>query len=113
MSVNYTGTKMPTIAQWLATFANADFVVTDSFHGCVFSIIFEKPFIAIGNIERGLDRFTSLLGSLGWGNRLINSLDEFNDKRNTLLSSIDYESVNVQLDEQRRHSLSFLTNALA
>lgn len=113
MSVNYTGTKMPTIAQWLATFANADFVVTDSFHGCVFSIIFEKPFIAIGNHYRGLDRFSSLLDSLDLGNRLVYSLDEFNANRCTLLSPVDYKSINALLDEQRHHSLSFLTNALA
>lgn len=113
MSANYTGSKMPTVQQWLALFANAEFVVTDSFHGCVFSIIFEKPFIAIGNTGRGLDRFTSLLDSLDLGNRLINSLYDFNSKRNALLSPIDYKRVKVQLDEQRRQSLSFLTNALA
>lgn len=113
MSANYTGSKMSTVPQWLASFANADFVVTDSFHGCIFSIIFEKPFIAIGNIWRGLDRFTSLLDSLGLDNRLINSLDGFNANRDILLSPIDYENVNAQLDEQRHISLSFLTNALA
>lgn len=113
MSANYSGSKMPTVPQWLATFADADFVVTDSFHGCIFSIIFEKPFIAIGNIERGLDRFSSLLDSLGLGNRLIYSFDEFNANRYALLSPIDYESVNALLDEQRHNSHRFLTNALA
>ncbi len=113
MSVNYTGSRMPTVPQWLATFANADFVITDSFHGCIFSIIFEKPFIAFGNVGRGLDRFTSLLDSLGLDNRLINSSDGFNADRDALLSSIDYKSVNALLDEQRHHSLSFLSNALA
>ena len=113
MSANYTGSKMPTIPQWLAKFANADYVVTDSFHGCIFSIIFEKPFIAFGNVGRGLDRFSSLLDSLGLENRLVNSLNGFNANRSTLLSPIDYKRVKVQLDEQRRQSLSFLTNALA
>ena len=113
MSANYTGTKMPTMAQWLATCANAEAVVTDSFHGCVFSIIFGKPFIAIGNTKRGLDRFTSLLGTLGLTGRLINSLDEFNARRTTLLSPIDYAPANELLSEQRTNSIKFLTNALA
>lgn len=56
------GAKMLTVSQWLAAFDRADFVVTDSFHGCVFSIIFHKPFIAIANEFRGLDRFISLCG---------------------------------------------------
>lgn len=113
MSACYVGTKMPTVPQWLATFANADFVVTDSFHGCIFAILFKKPFIAIGNKLRGLNRFTSLLASLALSDHLINSLDEFNANRFTLLSPIDYNSVNVLLDEQRSHSLSFLIDALA
>jgi len=113
MSASYTGTAMPTVARWLATFAGAGFVVTDSFHGCVFSIIFGKPFIAIGNAERGLDRFTSLLGSLGLTDRLIDSSGDFNANRDTLLSPIDYSSIAPLLDAQRRHSLRFLTDALA
>ena len=36
--------RMPDVQDWLASFANAEFVLTDSFHGMVFSIIFEKPF---------------------------------------------------------------------
>lgn len=52
--------KMP-VEQWLRSFDDAEFVLTDSFHGCVFSIIFRKQFLAIGNKERGLSRFQSLL----------------------------------------------------
>ena len=59
------------VEEWLRAFAQADFVVTDSFHGCVFSIIHRKPFIAIANGERGIDRFTSLLGYLGLQDRLV------------------------------------------
>ena len=113
MSANDTGSKMPTIPQWHAKLAIADYVVTDSFHGCIFSIIFEKPFIALGNVGRGLDRFSSLLDSLGLENRLVNSLNEFNATRSALLSPVDYKSIKALLDEQRHHSLSFLTNALA
>lgn len=63
--------KMPAVEDWLASFANAKFVITDSFHGVIFSIIFNKPFIAIGNEGRGLARFKSLLQKFELENRLV------------------------------------------
>lgn len=104
---------MPAVSQWLANFADARFVVTDSFHGCVFSIIFGKPFIAIGNAERGLGRFRSLLGELGLMDRLITTMQDFRDRRDALMSSPDYAAVNGRLALLRQSSLKFLTDALA
>ena len=49
------------VEQWLRNFDDAELVLTDSFHGCIFSIIFQKQFVVMGNKERGLSRFTSLL----------------------------------------------------
>ena len=46
--------RLPLVEQWLCSFRDANFIITDSFHGCVFSIIYNKPFIAIGNKSRGL-----------------------------------------------------------
>ena len=51
----------PRVTQWLRAFIDAEMVITDSFHGCVFSIIFNIPFWCIGNPERGNTRFDSLL----------------------------------------------------
>lgn len=53
------------IEQWLRSFMDADFVVTDSFHGFVFSIIFNKPFYLFKNEFRGNARFDSLCQILG------------------------------------------------
>lgn len=53
------------VEQWLAGFRDADFIVTDSFHACVFSIIFNKPFIVISNSTRGTARIDSLLEMFG------------------------------------------------
>jgi hypothetical protein len=50
-----------TVEGWIAIFRDASFVVTDSFHGTVFSIIFEKPFRLVANEKRGGARFTDLL----------------------------------------------------
>lgn len=51
----------PSVESWLRGFMDAKFVVTDSFHACVFSIIFGKPFMVVANENRGISRFTSLL----------------------------------------------------
>ena len=56
---------MPPVEQWLRSFMDAKYVITDSFHGTVFSILFEKPCIVIQNASRGNDRFQSLLKVFG------------------------------------------------
>lgn len=61
----------PSVQQWLRSFRDSKFVITDSFHGTIFSIIFNKPFIAIGNAKRGLSRFLSLLSLYGLEDRLV------------------------------------------
>lgn len=55
---------LPPVEQWLRSFMDAKYVITDSFHGTVFSILFEKPCIVIQNSSRGNDRFRSLLKML-------------------------------------------------
>lgn len=50
-----------TVEEWISIFRDASFIVTDSFHGTVFSIIFEKPFRLMTNEKRGSSRFTDLL----------------------------------------------------
>ena len=103
---------MLTVSQWLAEFDSADFVVTDSFHGCIFSIIFHKPFVVIANQERGLERFLSLLHDTGLENRLVYSFDDFMARKDNLLTVPDYTVTEQLLDTLRRMSLNFLTNAL-
>lgn len=98
---------------WLNSFAQADFVVTDSFHGCVFSIIYRKPFIAIANGERGIDRFKSLLGYFGLQDRLVFSMEDYRQKRSSLLAPIDFAPVAEKLAQAQETSLAFLKEALS
>ena len=93
------------VPEWLDSFYKSDFIVTDSFHGMIFSIIFEKNFIIIGNHNRGIDRFESFLGLLGLEHKLISTLDEINDDTFT---NIDYSKVNHILEDSRNKSLDFL-----
>lgn len=112
MSIGDASANMPTISQWLSIIQGADFVITDSFHGCVFSIIFHKPFIVIGNRQRGLDRFTSLLGALGLSGRLVLTPSDYYANKAVLISAIDYNSIGHKLESLRSSSLQFLSDAL-
>lgn len=79
----------PSIQEWLASFAQADFVVTDSFHGTVFSIIFNKPFVVLPNKGRGVARFESLLKDISLENRIFSDF---------LISDILYEEFPFQIN---------------
>lgn len=100
----------PSVEQWMRGFRDASFVITDSFHGCVFSIIFHKQFIAIGNKERGLDRFVSLLEKFGLSDRLILSLSDF--QNDLARKEIDYDRVDRILENEKKRGKTFLHSYL-
>lgn len=95
----------PPVTRWLRAFMDAEFVVCDSFHGAVFSIIFNKPFIVIANHKRGLSRFTSLLKSYGLEDRIIS------ENKNEMIAidkNIDWDSINSKRNLLKDKSYSFL-----
>lgn len=97
----------PPVEKWLAAFRDADFVVTDSFHACVFSILFQKQFVVIGNQFRGSTRMQSLLEMFGLSARLVGNIEEAK-----LLDDIDYNAISERLSFMREKSYSFLYNSL-
>lgn len=100
----------PAVEQWLRGFIDARYVVVDSFHGCVFSILFNKPFIAIANSSRGEARFTSLLKTFDLTDRLIHGTRELTD---SLLSDpVDWELCDGILQSERKKALLFLRTNL-
>ncbi|MBV2132950.1 polysaccharide pyruvyl transferase family protein [Pseudomonas sp. MAP12] len=101
----------PNVEDWIESFYDADFVLTDSFHGCVFSIIFNKPFLAIGNDDRGLARFNSLLKIFNLEDRLIGLGSQIN--REILTPDIDWLQVNKVIKERKENSLNFLKRNLS
>lgn len=101
------------ISEWLSALAEADFIVTDSFHGCVFSILFRKRFVAVGNQRRGLSRFLTLLHTFGLEDRLVLSYEEFEQKRGALMMAPDYENVHSRLAERREECLQWLRGQLS
>lgn len=97
------------VEQWLKGFQDAQFVITDSFHGTVFSILFGKPFVVLGNEERGLARLKSLLKLFGLENHLMlqDGLAENGDDY-----SWDRQVVSQKLNELRKDAYAFLTTHL-
>ena len=99
------------IEEWLFYYKNADFIITDSFHGTCFAIIFKKPFISVANMQRGEKRFVSILSELGLMDRLIYNIEDAWNK-NELILPIDYEKVYEKLNKKKEHSYNWLKNAL-
>lgn len=98
------------VEKWLSGIANSEYVITDSFHGTVFSIIFNKPFIVVANPDRGITRLLNLLQVFNLQDRLITSME--NDYLDILNRSIQWEMVNDVLAKSRTESLNYLKNAL-
>lgn len=99
--------------EWIENFVDADYVVTDSFHGTCLSIIFGKQFISISNEERGSIRFVDLLSQFGITERLIDEYDIRPEAVKKIVDEdIDYETVNKILESRKQFSMDWLTNAL-
>ena len=90
--------------QWLGLFAKASYVVTNSFHGTVFSINFNKQFF-VRYIPHSIanTRIRCALEEYGLLNREIDSLDN---------TWCEYQTANTILAKNREHSLEFLRNRI-
>ena len=97
-----------TVEQWLAMLSKATVVVTDSFHGTVFSILFGRDFYTLGNADRGNTRIHGMLQSLGLETRLVTDL-----KAADITShDINWNQVHTSLATERKKSMEFLASSL-
>lgn len=101
--------SFPPVAEFIKGVQHANFVITDSFHGTVFSIIFNKPFISIANKGRGLTRFTTLLKTFNLESRLILPNEELPINA---LEEINWCEVNSILQRKKEESLDFIIKSL-
>ena len=92
------------IYEWLACFRDCQYVITDSYHGCLFSIIFNKPFICIENKDRGLSRFNTIKALFNIKNNFIADITKL---------PTAWTLPEIKLDELKAKSISWLkTNLL-
>lgn len=92
---------------WMANIANSSFVVTDSFHGLCFAVIFNKPFIVLHNKNRGNARFESLLKMIGYEERLIPANTPKEKIIELANKPIDFAKVNEILNNEKQSSIKW------
>ncbi|MBQ7449805.1 polysaccharide pyruvyl transferase family protein, partial [bacterium] len=101
--------KEDTIEDWLYNIKNAEFVITDSFHGSVFSIIYNVPFISVVKNYPGFSRFKTLLTLFPEiKNNIIFDMIDFNYTD----FNIDWSSVNKKIVEEKIRCTNWLKNTI-
>ncbi len=90
---------------FITDFYYADYVLTDTFHGAIFSIIFNKQFVVF---DRGKNKVIELLRLIGLEERLFNGKDLIGH----MTTPINYENVNQRIQDIREFSLDFLNCSL-
>lgn len=91
--------------EWVNMIANAKFIYTDSFHGCVFAMKFHKPFFAYYKESRRASRLIDLSKTY--------SLDNIKSSGDDIvLADIDYKRVDCIVEKQREKSIEFLESSL-
>lgn len=97
-------------SEWLGYIENANFVVTNSFHGICFSTIFEKEFYIdfLGKTSNATNsRLEGMLKQFNFNNRCIDDITDF-----CALTPIDYNDVNSFKQRRISESLAYLKQAL-
>lgn len=94
-------------SDFLYNIKNAPFVITDSYHGACFCVIYRTPFIVLVNTERGEERY-KLFEDIGLASQII--LPQNADKAE-FITEIDWESAYEKLNKMRESSFEFLENA--
>ena len=89
------------VEDWLSYIKYADIVLTDSFHGCVFSMLFHKQFVAYCNKSGGYGRIQSLFESMG-----------ISDKLENPKMNVDYTIVDNQMEALRAKANNYLQKIL-
>lgn len=90
------------VSDFVSLFRYASYVVTTSFHGCVFSVVFERPFYALP-LWNGYDlRYKELLASLNASDRFVSKESDLNP------AEMDFDLIRKSLAELRKPSLSYI-----
>lgn len=94
--------------------ANSEMVITDSYHGLCFSIIFNKNYRCIINKRRGLDRFNSLIQVLQLNTDcFIKESSDLQEKEaGDLLDKNDWDIINNNIEEQRKFAITWIKDAI-
>lgn len=101
----------PSVELWLQRFMKAKFIITDSFHACVFAILFHKEFVVIENEYRGASRMRELLEDFSLQERILKEKDLLRVDINNL-QPIDFKHTDNIISQRKEYSLDLLKKAL-
>ena len=86
----------------------SSFFVTDSHHGVCLSIILNKQYLAIGNRQRGIDRFFTIAKLLGLEDRILLDISNY-----CIPDDINYDLINERVKREAQRGICWLSNAYA
>ena len=99
------------VYEWLNNIKESEFVVTNSFHGTVFAILFHKPFVSVKIKGSGMnDRLITLLSELGLINRFCENAEE---AVRCFDRVIEWDCVDDKIEQLRHSSIEFLIGVLS
>lgn len=101
------GVFLPTPQEFLSLFKNAEYVITDSFHGTVFSLLFNRKFIDVLPSETGT-RIINILELTKLEDRILKDYNDFS----YIGKDVDFTEANAILNDERKKSIELLKNAL-
>lgn len=93
---------------WLRLMKNSAFIITDSFHGLAFSLLFHKQFLVVCADKKKFTRLQSLLSLVKLEDRYIQSYEDLERRRSIIKNQIDYTLVDSFLDVEREKTRKFL-----
>lgn len=93
--------------EYLDLFLNAEFIITDSFHGTCFSLNFNKNFISVAPGIHS-NRIESLLTLVGLKSQLVTNENDLHNISNNLF----YDKINMKIDKIRENSINYLDNMI-
>ena len=96
--------------EWLIVYANASYIITDSFHGAAMALILNKPVIIYANYRRGYPRFVSLIKLFGIKTRLIERTEQITNE--LINEKMDFEYINKTIEEKREDAKKWILHAL-
>ena len=97
--------------EWLGYIHAAEYVITDSFHGSVFSFLFSKKLLTVCTNRKVSERLTTLFGAFSLSTNLID-VELFKMSGSLEMSHYSFNTVEIEIDDLRKKSTSFLINAL-
>ena len=97
--------------EWLKAFMDAEYIITDSFHGACFALLFNKKFIAIVNKRRGAARFISLQNIFKINQQFVSDVDNIDSSE---IDFVEYNTaeINKIIETEKNRALETLSREL-